>query len=459
MSLLRRMSQLGSKISGSRRRSNTSQISDASHGSKNRKRPSTSQASGLPSPFGSRNRSHTSAPAQKQSTTIDESDIVLHLLRMDVAMHSYFCFHMTPDFQYPGAWVNKTLQQLLTHVPVLYPKDPSAYQDWVVSLAIDFIEQHNTNIKRLTDIARQVRAGTLNEQSHPGTVSVSQSMNSDVARLTELVRKLEPRLGKPKSKEELFELTNICISTLKQQLVAIDEDWDFHKEPWEGDYLGSIEDTWDYIHSSHGRTPFNNKELARVVELIYNNHANVELLPPQEESDEEIQPDPNPEPPDTNKDGISTKPSKGLRRHLHTEASSEDDSPRSKKGQRSRSRAAPSEQGENSAHSRRERRSRSGTDRPLRTEEEQEEYIEHLKRRRARKEKEEAEYMQEKGLQNDGEQGYHDYRQQRRLQKEESEQAYLDHLQRNRSRRERKEQKRRASGASPPDDYEMSGAL
>ncbi|MCJ1377719.1 hypothetical protein MMC17_000815 [Xylographa soralifera] len=434
MSLLRRMSQLGSKLSGSRRRSNTSQVSNAPHESKDRRTTSTSQASGFSSPFTSRKRSQTTVPAKKQSTTIDESDIVLHLLRMDVAMHSYFCFHKNPNFQYSGSWVNKTLQQLLTHVPILYPKDPSAYQDWIVSSAIDFIEQHNANIKRLTNVVRRVHAEDQIDETKNYTLPISRSMNSDVARLTELVRKLEPRLGQPKDKAELFELTNICISSLKQQLVALDEEWDFHKNPWGGDEKGSIEDMWDYVHSSHGRTIFTNKELASVVELIYRNHAKIEAQPLQEDSDEQLEPGPNPGP--IEKDGYLIPPNRQRRRHLHTE---------------------PSSDAESSTHSRKEQRSRSGTERALQKEKEQEEYLERLKRHRARREKEEAEHSRAKGQ--GQEQEYYDYRQQRRLRKEESEQEYLSHLQRNRLRRERKDQKRRGSGPTPREEYQMSGGL
>ncbi|MCJ1405004.1 hypothetical protein MMC11_008230 [Xylographa trunciseda] len=431
MSLLRRMSELGSKLSSSGKRSNTP---DAFQGSKGRERSNTSHATDFPNSSSGRKRSHTT---KKHSKTIDESDLVLHLLRLDIAMHSYFCFHSTPAFQYPGTWVSKTLQQLLTHVPILYPKDPSAYQDWIVSLAISFIEQHSTNIKQLTDIARQIRAGTLNEKSKPRIVPVSRTMNSDLGRLTELVRQLEPRLGKPKHRAELFELTNVCISSLKQQLVAVDEDWDFHIQPvWEGDYLRSIEDTWDYIHSSHGRTPFNNKELTRAVELIYNAHASIEPNSTQEhpDSDEEIKPYPTPE--STDNDGSPTKPNGAHRRHLHTD---------------------PSSEGEDSANPHGEHRLRFATARALRTEQEQEEYIAHLKRRRARKEKEEAENPKEKGNRKEGEELH--YRQQRRRRKEESEQEYLEQMQRNRLRGEREEQECWADAALPVDEYLMSGGL
>ena len=437
------MSQLGSVFSGSQRRSNTSQVSNASHESKHRRTQSTSQASRRSGLFTGRKKSQTTTRVKEQSTTIDESDIVLHLLRMDVAMHSYFCFHNNPNYQYPGSWVSKTLQQLLTHVPILYPKELSAYQDWIVGLAIDFIEQHNANIKRLTQVVRQIHAEDQIDETKNYALPISRSMNSDMARLTELVRNLEPRLGKPKDRAELFELTNICISSLKQQLVALDEEWDFHKDPWGGAKKGSIEDMWDYVHSSHGRTTFSNKELASVVELIYNNHAHVEAQPPQEDFDEPEEPDPNPEPMINRKlvhgDGYPIPPTRERRRHLHTE---------------------PSSDPESSTHSREEHRPRPGSERARQKEKEQEEYVERLKRHRERKEKEEAEDIQARGPRRHGaEQEYYNYRQQRRLWKEASEQDYLDHLRRNRIRRERKEQKLLGSDTTPRDEYQMSSGL
>ena len=442
MNMLRRASNFGSKISHSRRRSNASQASEKRGESRDRKIYGTSPASDLSKSSSNPKRSDTSTPDREPSTTIDESDLTLQILRMDIAMHSYFCFHANPDYQYPGTWVCKTLQQLFTHVPILYPKDPQAYQDWVVGSAIAFIEQHNTNIKRLTDIARHVRAGTLDSTTHPGTVPVSRSSNSDVAKLTELVRSLEPRLGRPKNRAQLFELTIICISSLKQQLVAIDEDWDFHKQPWEGDLLGSIEDTWDYIHSSHGRTPFNNKELARAVELVYHDHVHIEPDPPLYE---EIQSEPTSSP--TNKDKPSTHHHKGHRHRSHSRtASTEPDSTSSHSRHRrqSRSRTASTEPDSHSSHSHHRRRSRSHASRALQKEKEQEEYIEHLKRRHARKEQEEALHSQTPGQ----EQAYHDYRRQRRLRREESEQDYLEHLQRVRARQERKEHEEGATGGA-----------
>ncbi|MCJ1431941.1 hypothetical protein MMC27_001297 [Xylographa pallens] len=445
MGLSRRMSQLSSVLSGSRRRSNTSQISTATQESKERRTPNISQSSGLSNPFTSRMRSQTTVPDKRQSATIDESDIVLHLLHMDIAMHSYFCFHNNPDYRYPGSWVRKTLQQSLTHVPILYPKDPSAYQDWVVSSAIDFIEQHTTNINRLSDLLRRVKALEEIDETKNYAVPISRSTNSDVARLIELVRKLKPRLGKPKDRAELFELTNICISSLKRQLVAIDEDWDFHKNPWGGVEVGSIDDMWDYVHSSHGRTTFNNKELASVVELIYSNYVNIDAQPPQEDSDDQEQPDPDPEP--IEKDGYLIPSSRERRRHLHTEASSDPEKatlPHSRQERRSR----------------KEHRPHPSTERTLQREKEQEEYIERLKRHRARKEQEEAEHLQVKGLHLQGkEKEYFDYRQQRRLRKEESEQEHLDHMRRNRMRRERKQPKRRWSGTTPRDEDQMVGGL
>ena len=424
-------------LSGPRRRSNTSQTSSATQESKDTRTPNTSQSSGLSNAFTNRKRSQTTVYDQQQSATIDESDIVLHLLRMDIAMHSYFCFHNNQTYQYPGSWIRKTLQQSLTHVPILYPKDPSAYQDWIVSSAIDFIEQHTTNINRLSDLLRRVKAQDEIDETKNHAIPISRSTNSDVARLTELVRKLMPRLGKPKTRAELFELTNICISSLKQQLVAIDEDWDFHKNPWGGFEVGSIDNMWDYVHSSHGRTIFNNKELAGVVELIYSNHANIDAQPPQEDSDDQQEPDPDPEL--IGKDGYSIPPSRERGRHLHTEASSDPES-------------------SSLSRSWKEHRSQPSTDRALQREKEQEEYIERLKRHRARKEQEGAEHLQAKGLHLRGaEQDYYDYRRQRRLRKEESEQQYLDHMRRNRIRKERKEQQRGGSSTTPRDEYQMGG--
>ncbi|MCJ1292650.1 hypothetical protein MMC34_004203 [Xylographa carneopallida] len=368
------MSQLGSALSGSRRRSNTSQVSSGTHESKHRRKKSTSHAFGPSSPFTRWRRAQTTTHAKEQSTTIDESDIVLHLLRMDVAMHSYFCFHNNPTFQYPGSWVSKTLQQLLTHVPILYPKDPSAYQDWIVGSAIDFIEQHNANIKRLTAVVRRVHAEDEIDETTNYAIRISRSAHSDTARLTELVRKLEPRLGKPKDKAELFELTNICLTSLKQQLVALDEEWDFHQDPWAGAEAGPIEDMWDYVHSSHGRTTFNNKELATVVELIYSGYATMEAPPPPpppppEDSDD---PDDNPDAATSPilKDGYPIPSPRVRRRHLHTEPSS-----------------ASASSGASSTHSRKAHRRRPSAERMRQKELEQEGYVERLKRHRERRDR------------------------------------------------------------------------
>ncbi|MCJ1283810.1 hypothetical protein MMC26_003141 [Xylographa opegraphella] len=443
MSLLRRMSQLGTALSGSRRRSNIPHVSKAPQESKHRRTPSPPQVSRLSTPIAGSEKSQTTALSKEQSTIIDETDIILHLLRMDVAMHSYFCFHNNPNYQYPGSWVSKTLQQVLTHVPILCPTDVSAYQDWIVSSAIDFIEQHATNIKRLTQIVRRVHAEDDIDEMKNYTIPISRSTNSDVAQLTNLVRSLEPRPGKPKNRAELFELTNMCISSLKQQLVALDEEWDFHKNPWGGDELGSIDDIWDYVHSSHGRATFNNKELANVVELIYGDHAIIEELPLQPESDDQEDLDSAPEP--VEKDGHLNPPHRTRRRHLHTEPSSD---PESYTG--SHTEKQP----------RHKHRSRRVAERLLQREQEQEEHLEGLRRHRERKEKEEAEQLHAKGLQLQGQElERYTLRQQRRLRREESAQEYLDHLRRNRIRRERKEQRRLASEKSPREEYRMSGGL